>query len=75
MKQHEYKNFEYNLNGDKNRKAIYYVCKCGGIKKTCGGILHYNKGFLITEEQKHVCVDTGKVIDMMTMQPFIKIFK
>ena len=61
MKRRKYKNFEYNLNSDKRRKAIYYICKCGGIEKTCGGTLHYNKGFSITESKEHVCVDTGKV--------------
>ena len=71
MKQREYKNFKYYLNSS-SCESIYFLCKYGG---KCGGRLYYNKGFLITEKQNHACVDTGKVIDMMAMQPFIKIFK
>ena len=61
MKQREYKNFGYFVS-DTYNNVTYYVCK-----KKCGGRLHYNKGFSIVEHQKHACVDTGKVIDLMAV--------
>ena len=60
MKQREYKNFAYALNRD-NSNVIYYVCNKG-----CGGTIHYTKRSIV-EHQKHACVDTGKVIDLMAV--------
>ena len=65
MKQREYKNFKYNLKGS-SCESIYFLCKYRG---GCYGRLHYNKGFSITEQNEHDCVDRGKVIDMMACNP------
>ena len=61
MKEREYKNFVYVLSS-KNDNAIYYGCK-----EKCGGTMKYTKGLSIVELQKHACVDTGKVIDLMAV--------
>ena len=61
MKQLEYKNFGYDLSF-KDDNGIYYACK-----EKCGGTMKYTKGLSIVELQKHACVDTGKVIDLMAV--------